>query len=154
MARSFWKGKNFIKEFVLPAYTINGLNQLKWKNLQPAQASHKILLDIKAQRRNHIFLKSQQQILQTLSPYYLYTGYDFISQALPKINLEETHTADLNLGARIPTRELEVVHKVKLSKAARKNKAKLVKKKSFVLTKSTTASLSKKKMVITKKIKK
>jgi inactivated superfamily I helicase len=113
--------------------------------------------DIKIYRRNHVALVSQQAVLQRLLPIYMYNGYDFVSlNALTNLELSTDLTLKLNLAERVTTRESNVVHKAKLSKAARKNKAQLVKKKSLSLSKKGAAKtpVVSRKGLITKKLRK
>jgi hypothetical protein len=87
-------------------------------------------------------------------PYLLYNGYDFIKRTTPSSTLISKTAAGLNLGTTVSTREMHVTHKVKLSKAARKNNAKL-KKRTTPLSKAGSRSVAiKKKVSLSKRIKK
>ena len=154
MARSLWKGKIFVKEFLKPAYQVNKVNYfkllkpLKIQNINPASQ----LDELKIYRRSHQLLHSQLPVMIALSPYSLYNGYDFIRRSIPTNILLGEVPISLNLGGGVSTREMEVTHKIKLSKAARKTNAKL--KKRTTLTKVNNTKVGKKKPTLSKKIKK
>lgn len=153
MARSLWKGKIVIKEFLTPSYKISKINYFKNLKIFKINDNKQYFDELKIYRRSHLLLNSQLPILKLLSPYLLYNGYDFIKRSTPSNVLIEETGVFLNLATTVATREMQVTHKVKLSKAARKNTTKL-KKRTSMLTKSSVGSLVKKKVSLSKKIKK
>jgi hypothetical protein len=116
--------------------------------------TNKYLEELKIYRRNHSLLDSQTSILRKLPSYLLYNGYDFIKCKLPNVILAEDTSVVANLALSVSTRELQVSHKVKLSKAARKTNSKLKKRSSLMTKSSTKTTLVKKKPSLSKKIKK
>lgn len=151
MARSLWKGKIFIKEFIAPAYQISRAENFKTLKFNNQDKSFD---DLKIYRRNHLLLDSQIAIIKKFSFYQLYNGYDFIKKIITiNSTLSDENQISFNLATTVSTREMNVTHKVKLSKAARKNNAKL-KKRASVLSKSAIkTSILKKKTSLSKKIK-
>lgn len=151
MARSFWKGKFIANNFVVPSYTVIKSLDLKEKlNIEFDSSS---LEPIKILRRNHMLTASQNIFLKVFSPYYyIYNGYDFLKQQLP-FNDFLLHT-NLNLGSLISTREMNAIHKIKLTKAARIKKASTQRKITLKKSSTKSASVLKRKSVLSKKFKK
>jgi hypothetical protein len=61
--------------------------------------------------------------LKKFPSYYIYNGYDFFKQGAVQFLSSKPNNVLVNLGASVSTRELEVIHKAKLTKAARIKKA-------------------------------
>jgi hypothetical protein len=100
--------------------------------------------DLKINRRNHVIEESHKKLL-TNTLFLLYNGYDFFHTSLKEGAFSEF--IGLNLGAKIVTREINVVHKTKITKGARKTQGKKIKKSvgaSKTFKKVMRTSLSKK----------
>ena len=140
MARSFWKpniiSRQFIETLVTTSLVPLHQNPIKCslfkkapffkRNLLPQPAPEPFHLS----RRSHVITKTQTNFLKSnsINSFYLYTGYDHLLVKIPSTLPD--YFRHYNIGQFVSTREIDVSHKVKLSKAARKNKAKLVKKKT------------------------
>lgn len=107
-------------------------------------------------RRNHLVKLSQLQMLTHMTPFYIYNGYDFFKQT--SITFGDISAiipvVKVNLATQILTREIDVTHKIKLTKAARIKQA--GKKKALIKRglKSKVMQIVRHKGVLNKKFKK
>lgn len=94
---------------------------------------------------------SQSKVLKQLPAYDVYNGYDFFKQSLSLNNFVIQNR--INLAAATLTREMNAIHKAKLTKAARIKKASTQRK---IGTKKNVSksSLVKRKTVLNKKFRK
>lgn len=123
MARSSWKGKVFAPELVKPIYLVAPESiQFYRQYVILGQLQNRKPDLVQLYKRNHVLLPSHDE-LQGL-PFSLYTGYDHITSVSESLDNNFSKLLGLNLAAAITTRETKVVHKVKMSKAARKAQTK------------------------------
>lgn len=100
---------------------MSNLKQVLNKNLSHQEIDYSSSFDeLKIYRRNHLFLASQKNFFKG-SSVTIYNGYDFFVKSInSNMLLAGGTTNNINVAGLVFTREINVVHKTKLSKAARK----------------------------------